>query len=60
MANRTRQIGEFIYFQYMIAEWLNTDVEERYNSLSEEKRLLLRFTLHDNAAISRFKITYIN
>lgn len=43
-----------------LGEWLNTDVEELYNSLSEEKRLLLRFTLHDNAAISRFKITYIN
>ena len=43
-----------------LGDWLNTDVEEFYNSLSEEKRLLLRFTLHDNAAISRFKITYIN
>lgn len=43
-----------------LGEWLNTDVEELYGSLSEEKRLLLRFTLHDNAAISRFKITYIN
>lgn len=43
-----------------LGEWLNTDVEELYNSLSEEKRLLLRFTLHDNAVISRFKITYIN
>lgn len=44
----------------VLGEWLNTDVEELYNSLSEEKRLLLRFTLHDNAAVSRFKITYIN
>ena len=43
-----------------LGEWLNTGVEELYNSLSEEKRLLMRFTLHDNAAISRFKITYIN
>lgn len=43
-----------------LGDWLNTDVEELYNSLSEEKRLLLRFTLYDNAAISRFKITYIN
>ena len=42
-----------------LGEWLNTDVEELYNSLSEEKRLFLRFTLHDNATISRFKITYI-
>lgn len=50
-----------IYSEDMpLGEWLNTDVEELYNSLSEEKRLLLRFTLHDNAAISRFKITYIN
>lgn len=43
-----------------LGEWLNTDVKELYESLSEDKRLLLRFTLHDNAAISRFKITYIN
>lgn len=43
-----------------LGDWLNTDVDELYNSLSEEKRLLLRFTLHDNATISRFKITYIN
>ncbi|WNX86044.1 hypothetical protein RWV98_07165 [Agathobaculum sp. NTUH-O15-33] len=43
-----------------LGDLLNTDVEELYNSLSEEKRLMLRFTLHDNAAISRFKITYIN
>lgn len=43
-----------------LGDWLNTDVEELWGSLSEEKRLFLRFTLHDNAAISRFKITYIN
>lgn len=43
-----------------LGDWLNTDVEELYNSLREEKRLMLRFTLHDNVAISRFKITYIN
>lgn len=43
-----------------LGEWLNTDVDELYNSLSEEKRLHLRFTLHDNAVLSRFKMTYIN
>lgn len=43
-----------------LGDWLNTDAEELYNGLSEEKRLLLRFTLHDNATVSRFKITYIN
>lgn len=49
------------YSDYMIlGDWLNTDVKELYNSLSEERRLLLRFKLNDNAAISRFKITYIN
>lgn len=43
-----------------LGDWLNTDVEELWGSLSVEKKLLLRFTLHANAAISRFKITYIN
>lgn len=52
--------GQTYFDDMALGEWLNTDVEELYNSLSEEKRMLLRFTLHDNAAISRFKITYIN
>lgn len=43
-----------------LADWLNTDPEELYNSLNETKILILQFVLHDNATISRFKITYIN
>lgn len=41
-------------------EWLNTDVDELWNSLPENKKLYLLFVLHDNATISRFKITYEN
>lgn len=43
-----------------LADWLNTDLEELYASLPESKRLYIRFILHDDATISRFKITYIN
>ena len=41
-------------------EWLNTDVMELWESLPENKKLFLLFVLHDNATISRFKITYEN
>lgn len=43
-----------------LADWLNTDLQELFESLPESKRLYLRFILHDDATISRFKITYIN
>ncbi len=43
-----------------LGDWLNTDVEELWNSLPEDKKLYIRFILHDNATLSRFKITYIN
>jgi len=43
-----------------LGDWLNTDPEELWNSLGEGRLLLLQFILHDNAALSRFKITYIN
>lgn len=43
-----------------LGDWLNTDPEELWNSLGEKRLLHLRFILHDNAALSRFKITYIN
>lgn len=41
-------------------DWLNTDVVELWESLPENKKLFLLFVLHDNAIISRFKITYEN
>lgn len=41
-------------------DWLNTDVEDLWNSLPESRRVYFHFILHDNAALSRFKITYIN
>lgn len=41
-------------------EWLNMDVVELWESLPENKKLFLIFVLHDNATISRFKITYEN
>lgn len=43
-----------------LGDWLNTDVEELWNSLPESRRVYFNFVLHDNAALSRFKITYIN
>ena len=43
-----------------MADWLNTNLEELFASLPESKRLYIRFILHDDATISRFKITYIN
>lgn len=43
-----------------LSEWLNIDTDQLYNSLNATKILILHFILHDNAAISRFKITYIN
>ena len=43
-----------------MADWLNTNLEELFASLPESKRLYIRFVLHDDATISRFKITYIN
>jgi len=43
-----------------LGDWLNTDVEELWNSLPESRRVYFHFVLHDNAALSRFKITYIN
>ena len=46
--------------EVQLGDWLNTDVEELWNSLPESKRIYFRFILHDNAALSRFKITYIN
>jgi hypothetical protein len=52
--------GDVFSEEEPLGDWLNTDMEELYSSLSETKKLLLHFILHDNAAISRFKITYIN
>lgn len=43
-----------------IATWILKDVDALYESLPESKRLHLRFILHDDATISRFKFTYIN
>lgn len=43
-----------------VDEWLNMDVVELWDSLPENKKLFLIFVLHDNATISRFKITYEN
>ena len=41
-------------------DWLNSDVTELWERLPENKKLLMKFVLHDNATISRFKITYEN
>lgn len=46
--------------EILLGDWLNTDVDELWNSLPESRRVYFHFVLHDNAALSRFKITYIN
>lgn len=43
-----------------LGDWLNTDVEELWNSLPESRKLYMHFILHDDAAFTNFKITYIN
>ncbi|MEG0292543.1 MAG: hypothetical protein RR617_07400 [Anaerovoracaceae bacterium] len=52
--------GDTFAEEVLLSEWLSTDVDELWNSLNEERKLILHFILHDNAALSRFKITYIN
>lgn len=52
--------GETFTEEMPIADWLNTDVQELWNSLHEDKKLILQFILHDNATITNFKITYEN
>lgn len=52
--------GENFSDELPIADWLNTDPQELWESLNEDKRLILQFVLHDNATITHFKITYQN
>lgn len=44
----------------VLGDWLNIDVEELWNALPESRCVYFRFILHDNATLSRFKITYKN
>jgi hypothetical protein len=43
-----------------LADFLNLDPDALFESLGADRILILHFVLHDNAAISRFKITYEN
>ena len=52
--------GESFSEEMPMADWLNTDPQELWGSLNEDKRLVLQFVLHDNATITSFKITYEN
>lgn len=52
--------GETFSEEVPLSDWLNTDPDELYNRLNETRILILHFVLHDNATLSRFKITYIN
>lgn len=52
--------GDTFSDEITMDEWLNSDAEKLWNSLPENKVVMLQFILHDNATISRFKITYIN
>lgn len=46
--------------EVLLGDWLNTDVEELWNSLPESRKIYFRFILHDNATLTNFKITYKN
>lgn len=52
--------GESFSEEMPLADWLNTDPQELWESLNEDKKLILQFILHDNATITHFKITYQN
>lgn len=52
--------GEMFSEEMAMDDWLNTEPQELWESLNEEKRLILQFVLHDNATITSFKITYEN
>lgn len=52
--------GETYSDEVPLSDWLNTDPMELYESLGGEMTLYMRFVLHENATLSRFKITYIN
>lgn len=52
--------GETFSEELPLGDWINTDPDALWESLGENRILVLRFMLHDNAALSRFKITYIN
>lgn len=46
--------------EVLLGDWLNTDVEELWNSLPESRKVCFHFILHDNATLTNFKITYKN
>jgi hypothetical protein len=52
--------GQSFSEEVPLGDWLNIEPDELYGSLPESKVLIMHFILHDNAKISRFKITYIN
>ena len=52
--------GDSFSEEMPMADWLNTAPRELWESLNEDKRLVLQFVLHDNATITSFKITYEN
>lgn len=43
-----------------LSTWINTNVNTIWNNLTTDRKLILHFVLHDDAKLSRFKITYIN
>ena len=52
--------GENFSEEMPLTDWLNTDLQELWDNLNEDKILILQFILHDNATITHFKITYQN
>lgn len=42
-----------------LSTWINTNVNELWNNITSERKIVMYFVLHDDAKLSRFKITYI-
>lgn len=52
--------GQNYCVEMPLPDFLNLDPVALWESLPESRRLYLHFILHDNATLSRFKITYEN
>lgn len=52
--------GDTFSDEIPMGDFLSHNIKELWDSLADHKVLLLQFVLHDNASLSRFKLSYIN
>lgn len=52
--------GQTYSNEMTIGAWLHTDVVELWNSLPQNRMLLMTFILYEDARLTRFKITFMN